>query len=116
MGDYFKPLRRKVGVVTLVMACLFMAIWLEGQGGSRPLLAIYWNRYYKTQVQSFDGHIQLISLHTNPVAAGYVKVHAVVPCWPMISSLTLLSAWLLFSKPRSKPAKAQSFSVDSPHP
>ena len=29
MGAYFKPWRRKIGVVTLVMACVFMGGWLR---------------------------------------------------------------------------------------
>src|SRR6476619_2545374 len=29
MGTYFKPLRRKLGVLTLVMALLFMAGWIR---------------------------------------------------------------------------------------
>lgn len=29
MGSYFKSLRRKIGVVTLVLACVFMAGWLQ---------------------------------------------------------------------------------------
>lgn len=29
IGSYFKPLRRKVGVVTLVLACLFAAGWVR---------------------------------------------------------------------------------------
>ena len=31
MGDYFKPLRRKIGVVTLLLACVFMAGWVRSQ-------------------------------------------------------------------------------------
>ena len=27
MGDYLKPLRRKIGVLTLVMACVMMGMW-----------------------------------------------------------------------------------------
>lgn len=30
MGNYFKPLRRKFGVVTLLVACLFAAAWVRG--------------------------------------------------------------------------------------
>ena len=29
MGEYFKPLRRKLGVVTLLMACVLMAGWVR---------------------------------------------------------------------------------------
>ena len=29
MGDFFKPWRRKIGVLTLVMACGFMGLWIK---------------------------------------------------------------------------------------
>ena len=29
MGEYFKPWRRKIGVLTLFTACLFMAAWVR---------------------------------------------------------------------------------------
>ena len=29
MGDFFKPWRRKIGVVTLAMACVFMGGWMR---------------------------------------------------------------------------------------
>ena len=29
MGDFFKPWRRKIGVVTLLMACVFAAGWVK---------------------------------------------------------------------------------------
>lgn len=31
MGEYFKPWRRKIGVVTLAMACVFMGAWIRSQ-------------------------------------------------------------------------------------
>ena len=31
MPPYFKPLRRKIGVMTLVLACVLMAAWVNGQ-------------------------------------------------------------------------------------
>jgi hypothetical protein len=31
MGDFFKPWRRKVGVATLVMACVFSVGWVRSQ-------------------------------------------------------------------------------------
>lgn len=37
MGGYFKPLRRKFGLLTLVMACVLMAGWLRSQGVGEEL-------------------------------------------------------------------------------
>ena len=31
MGDYFKPLRRKIGVMMLLVACVFAAGWMRSQ-------------------------------------------------------------------------------------
>lgn len=31
MGSYFKPLRRKIGVLTLVLACVFTAGWVRSR-------------------------------------------------------------------------------------
>ena len=31
MGDYFKPWRRKIGVVTLLMACVFAVGWVRNR-------------------------------------------------------------------------------------
>src|SRR5262249_50446664 len=31
MSSYFKPLRRKIGVLTLVMACVLMVGWIRGR-------------------------------------------------------------------------------------
>ena len=46
----------------------------------------------------------------------YKRYTIVVPYWSIGIPLTLLSAWLLLSKPRWKPAKPLRPSVDSPHP
>src|SRR5689334_11887992 len=34
MGEYFKPFRRKIGVITLVMACVFSAGWIRSRNTS----------------------------------------------------------------------------------
>ena len=31
MGEFFKPMRRKMGVLSLLMACVFMAAWIRGR-------------------------------------------------------------------------------------
>ena len=38
MGDYFKPLRRKLGLVTLVMACVFMAAWVRSYSFTEQII------------------------------------------------------------------------------
>ena len=59
MGNYFKPWRRKIGVVTLVMALVFMAGWLRS--------AYYWEgvcwgiKGFGVGVVSLD-HMFLISI------------------------------------------------------
>ena len=31
MGEFFKPWQRKIGIVTLMMACVFTGLWVRGQ-------------------------------------------------------------------------------------
>ena len=66
MGKFFKPLRRKVGVLTLLIACLFAAGWVRSLSTSDAILIpltksefirldsrsgrFSWNKVYNAQV------------------------------------------------------------------
>ena len=144
MNGYFRPLRRKVGVLTLVMACVFLIGWIRSRGAkdliiarsahsipyyiasnlseisisrnaflsAEPTSGIVWHtqairRSIKTdEFEGLRGGVdwQLCGfrLILHPVAFAYV-----LPYWSIVTPLTLLSAWLLLSKPRSKPAATQ---------
>ncbi len=136
MGDFFKPWRRKVGMVTLVMACCLMGAWMRGriysdrigfgsringhewESGPRGLS---WSRdidlvkddtcdnswYVQTgqhlwsdsRLRGFIGFEATDEVHDNK-AGTYRKVEWIIPHWFVVWTTTLLSAYLLLSKPR----------------
>jgi hypothetical protein len=171
MGELFKGWRRKIGVVTLVMACSFMGLWVRSQSvsdwfmftvqpGRLVFLISYpnglmWVRSeFKREVRAgaiwspvpitkndFDERIvfsprdELViewrwkwmgfCFSINKDSEERIRSQNgltlnreafwFVPHWSIVIPLTLLAAWLLLSKPRSKPAKPQSPSFDSRH-
>ncbi len=147
---FFKPLRRKIGVLTLAIACVVMGVWLRGRLYQDGCQFTFWNRNWtiisnpfglscfsagtkgvllvgvrntwKTvrlnpvkflptdpwteldwrthwhHLGSFVGQAETESNgHTNQT---YVVI---VELWSLVVPLTLLSTYLLFSKPRQKP-------------
>jgi len=145
MGDYFKPWRRKIGVVTLVMACVFAAGWVRSL---TFVEAVDWQIYQSGVILgSIDSHFglfvvedgksnrfsypewgtvefrtveELVSEGGTPVwhwqrfgfhvAAIFDRysVYGLIlaPYWSIVIPLTLLSAYLLLSKPRVVKPKA----------
>jgi hypothetical protein len=152
VGSYFKPLRRKIGVVTLVMACVFAAGWVRSQGHF-DVVCIRW-RAECCSIESIGGLFEFRYLTIGdegtldwdyfrwdsqdfwiPYQDGkpcdyspFYKGHEVewqrswvgfnlgvarygaeryeiftIPYWSVVIPMTLLSAWLLLSKPRKKP-------------
>jgi hypothetical protein len=127
MGDYFKPLRRKIGVLTLVMALVIMGGWARSFAiadiGS--LAVTDWGRTF--ELHSHNGTMEWHVFRSNPISCpdwiscpiiNYQRVatiglsvngcgeqiHSMTgPHWSIALPLTLLSAWLLLRKPR--PAK-----------
>lgn len=130
---YLKPLRRKFGVVTLALACLFTAGWVRSCfiGDDCGI------RTGKSRMEWFGscdqyllwGHIQSENDETrrwyysfratkfgDPPADFQWRWHCgdfgfaessnlgakflLFPYWSIVVPLTLLSAWLLLSKPR----------------
>ena len=128
MGEYFKPLRQKIGVLTLAMACLFAAGWVRSMsrldviclngnycftsGGGRFLFS----QAVKVRFVRPDRRmlVAVVSAEQTPMiqswSASKVEIYSSfhedkinsVPYWSIVAPMTLLSAWLLFSKPRSK--------------
>ena len=62
MGCYFKPWRRKFGVLTLGMACVFMAGWVRSRSGWDAL------EFFRGSfaIQSDDGNLLLARIVLNP--------------------------------------------------
>lgn len=128
MGEFFKPQRRKVGVVTLVMACVFSAGWVRSQNwidvlcpqSSSDLKAVsgchgfgfMYGRFFMEQENDdlrFVGHY---SKHYSNQLYQWTRFQETglslygqglfIRYWLIVIPLTLLSAWLLLSNPRLK--------------
>lgn len=132
---YFKPLRRKLGVLTLFMACVFAAGWIRSISCWNVIdlsmlhRSCEWNSSFGSiqwagwdaeecvtwPVVSF-GSGQLVPLDPDRaqvlemlVAAdcvidngGMNRIDWIIPYWSIVVPLTLLSGWLLLSKPRQQ--------------
>jgi len=70
MGDYFKPWRRKFGVVTLVMACVFAAGWVRSRQKFDFINLVCGGSCYR-----FASRFELISLikDTNAGTSGWAS-------------------------------------------
>lgn len=138
MRDFFKGWRRKAGVATLALACVFTVWWVR----SLSVQDNIWIRLgdlNTTMFSSVGGHFAWVRyfLHDDNDAIGFFQwntlegskfsdyfewspvvqwshplftyleyensVVCVVPAWCIVLPLTLLSAYMLLSKPR--PAK-----------
>lgn len=154
MGKYFKPLRRKSGVIMLVMACVF-ATWIVRSSTLRDRFRASVGRthlclvsidsgwrfsrtisndavpltFWETRLPASGGetdvadaapikwswHFDLYGLEAGQgvFRGGKVPIDVfAVPYW-MAVPLTMLSAYLLLSKPRVKPQPSAS---TSPNP
>ncbi len=166
MSMYFKPLRRKIGVATLMLACVLVVGWMRSFVyedtfdfcPSRTLVSlksrqqsicvilstysshwiaisksnpIFFSRFKRfmfghmsaktsSSISNVDywvgpgsesarnHHVRIIGdfiwatgSHTTPPDE-HTRVLLAVPYWSVVLTLTLLSAWLLLSKPRAK--------------
>lgn len=153
MWSYFKPLRRKVGVVTLVLACVLVAGWMRSLRRLDRIELPSDDRHFRLLLL-YDGKIELESYFNAPAqllpetfkktlsritqytwAPGEFQPSSLrqsrhvrnlfrtsdnqvnrklnnafrfectikyIPYWSVVLPFTLLSAWLLLSKPKSK--------------
>jgi len=158
MGEFFKPWRRKIGVATLVMACVFMAVWVKSHLASELRIfrhgnkieravflcpqGIWWIDSEITNETTIDDNayrlrsasritesgeidpFNVVSLYGNierhedffgfkffkmefrtrsspPPDAVFQRTMMFAPHWLIVWPPTLLSAWLLLSKPRT---------------
>ncbi len=137
MGDYFKPWRRKIGVATLVMACVFAAGWINGLA-AHPLdpNLIDFRKFATIPIQehsivgfgSSNHRLNCLAYesgqYTNSANDGTTTVGAFVmpvpivsiPFWSIVLPLTLFSAWLLLSKPRKSVKGSRNFLTHASHP
>jgi len=106
MGEFFKGWRRKTGVVTLVMACVFTGGWVRSYRGD------YFQLFSRTFFSN-DGAIAEIgwgrppSDDRHPFASSSMHFEKWrCPYYLTTVPLTLLSVYLLLARPRvAKPQK-----------
>ncbi len=117
MGEFFKPWRRKIGVMTLVIACVFAAGWVRSVStfeqiewrtsqANTCLIAsggqsLGWVIYSDTESSR-----PLYSLHDQGInfripAGVEITISKRAPYWSVVLPITLLSACLLLTKPIS---------------
>ena len=136
MREFFRGWRRKIGVVTLVLACVFMAGWVRSYV-TEDMLSLPVKDPSLSWLTSTEGIIVWMTIsepNRNPEAAevsveqnteddilvatavvnsfgGYITSAMTItsfwfiPYWSLVLPLTLLSAWLLLSKPHSSNPK-----------
>ena len=122
MGDFFKPWRRRIGVVTLMMACAITSLWIRSRGivhtcaiplpADRAFVVATLNGRIGCGVQDwvspplFDvrkGTSEESLLNRTLEEVFYLPY--TIPCWTIAIPLIMLSAWLLLSKPRTPTQK-----------
>lgn len=100
MGSYFKPLRRKIGLISLALACVFSGAWV------RSCLyedEIHINGRHFISSGGFFGETTILgTLNENGDPVNLLPIW-LIPYAMVVIPLLLLSAWLLLSKPRVKP-------------
>lgn len=98
MLSFSRGWKRKVGCVTLLVACLFAAIWMKS------LSEFSVSAFGSDVFISYGGRIQWIRKTSHWIDDGrpnpYSEMQTIaVPFASIVVPLTLLSAWLLLSKP-----------------
>lgn len=136
MPPYFKPLRRKIGLLTLLLACVCMVEWmrshlvsdrirfspngspvyritshidqiafeeLEWKASPGELKFESWKASRVTEL--FDNELEIYWNRLGFSSGGHKKMQDklfTIPYWSIVVPPTLLSAWLLLSKPPAK--------------
>jgi hypothetical protein len=103
MGSYFKPWRRKIGVVTLMLACVLAANWICSAFAERCLNLFGIGLYFTPEAT------EVVTVNSMCIVGIFVVSH-----WLIVIPLTLLSAWLLLSKPRRPKMKSADEPVSEP--
>jgi len=110
---YFNSWRRKAGVVTLVLACLFASAWFRSWRTMDSLTLPCGTDQFLI-LMSGDHWIGYVVIHTSVLPVGWAsndrgnpfdwinsgeQISSMLPHAVFVIPLTLLSAWLLLSKP-----------------
>ena len=120
MREFFRPLRRKIGVVTLELACLFMAGWTRSYSVADMIIGeeagfifesvsgrIEWGEFYAEVDKEL---IEWRTVDVRKIPPEYYGPdyhnYAQEISYPLIViPLTAISAFLLLSKPKTSTSK-----------
>ena len=93
MGEFFRGWRRKAGLVTLAMACLLATGWMRSYVAPSPPFSSWF--------ESRDGVLFLWNdiLIEGVAWSGPRGALVFISYWSLVLPLTLLSVWLILSKP-----------------
>lgn len=97
MREFFKGWRRTLGTVTLVLACVLLVGWVHSQSIRDEFLITDYGCGSRYFLRSHRGEIQ--DIEYNSLLREEQTSHRCSYALPTIP-LTLLSAWLLLSRPR----------------
>jgi len=121
MREFFRSWKRKVGVATLVMAGLFAVGWVRGQITNDWVAVVSCGKIYLAE--SIDGNVllkrafdpppleeplvwwgsgYLIDIRPMDGEGSYDYLIVCIPNWSTVMPLTLLPAYLLLSRDRSR--------------
>jgi len=118
MREFFKGLRRKVGVATLMAACLICVAWrrsyvtqdniyvpilrrtmlIKSDGGGIRWMRSPFPREFDIESRSDPDRLRFGMYHGLSIHADMV----VIPYWLIVLATTLLSAYFLLWKPRKR--------------
>ena len=133
MGQFFKPWRRKLGLVALGLECVFAAVWVRSNRIRDFVDIPSWNSHHQIISESgcvcwkWQGHdpdddtdiMPPLRWWCNPIRDQHLEVIGFVfvndrnvpvtnvsaPYWFIVIPLTLFSLWLLLSKPHKSNQK-----------
>lgn len=116
---YFNPLRRKIGVVTLAVACVFTVGWVRSglvedrisfEAFERRISIVSASGSIECKAPKIDDIWEALKSRRGSTwgrdkGPSYaIETPRIIPYWSIVVPLTPLSAWLLLSKPKIKPA------------
>lgn len=100
MGDFFRGWRRKLGVVTLAMACVLASAWLRSFSAYHQQWSHKFDEVTSYSVGLWNDHVHIESLESGKISA-VRKWSIAIPYWFAVP-LTLSSAYLLLWQPRKR--------------
>ena len=103
MHTFFLGWRRKVGCLTLVMACVLSSLLVRSYFDHTEFDIVWWDNIYV--VQSINGQIRWgpWAEQRDGSMNWEASISRSIPYWPVVLPLALLSAYLILLPRRKRP-------------